>query len=298
MEGLRAVSSPKHSNGHWLNRYLVLDGLQLEPLERWLYEQVESPAYEPLYLGTPLEGCRGISPCLVQLQDNDPLWKRFLESGVEGKWGWGFASSAKFDELLKHLRWLLFVEHPLEGEKILRVASADVMRLLLSAEMSPQQSDLLGNMETAWFPMNKHGEVSWYEVANERTERSQREVSFQLQQAHLEALSHIAWERFAEELSTHLDTFFASGVFLRAHGGPRLAAERVIHLTKELGFTGRRAHYYMANILGAHGEQALDEHAMPDMAALLQRPDQRAPMERLKAAAEASSRLMNTEKQV
>lgn len=298
MEGLRAISSPVLSNDHCLNRYLVLDGLQLEPLERWLYEQVESPAYEPLYLGTPLEGCRGISPCLVQLQDNDPLWKRFLESGVDGKWGWRLASSAGFDELLQHLRWLLFVEHPLEGEKILRVASADVMRLLLSAEMSPQQSELLGDMDKVWLPVNKHGEVSWYEVSNERTERLQRKERFQLQQAHLEALSHIAWERFAEELANHLETFFTPSAFIHEHGAPHFAAERVIHLTKELGFPGRRAHYYMANILGAHGERALDEHAMPDTAVLLRQPDQRAPMERLKAAAEVSSRLMNTEKRV
>lgn len=298
MEGLRAISSPMHSNDHWLNRYLVLDGLQLEPLERWLYEQAESPAYEPLYLGTPLEGCRGVSPCLVQLQDNDSLWKRFLERGVDEKWGWGFASSAGFDELLQHLRWLLFVEHPSEGEKILRVASADVIRLLLSAEMSPQQSELLGSMETVWLPVNRHGEVSWYEVSNERKERSQREARFQLQQAHLEALSHIAWERFAKELANHLETFFTPGAFIHEHGGPLFAAERIIHLTRELGFTGRRAHYYVANILGEHGEQALDEHAMPDMAVLIRQSDQRAPMERLKAAAEAASRLMNTEKRV
>lgn len=298
MEGLRAIASPVHSNNHWLNRYLVLDGLQLEPLERWLYEQVVSPAYEPLYLGTPLEGCRGISPCLVQLQDDDPLWKRFLESGGDEKWGWGFASSAEFDGLLQHLRWLLFVEHPWEGEKILRVASADVMRRLLGAEPSPRQSELLGAMETVWLPVNKHGEVNWYEVSNERTERLPREAKFQLQQAHLDALSQIAWERFAEELANHLETFFTPGAFIHAHGAPHLAAERVIHLTRELGFTGRRAHFYMANILGAHGERVLDEHAMPDVAALLRQPDQRAPMERLKAAEEASFRLMNTEKRV
>lgn len=298
MDRVQNVTVPTQNNRYQGMRYLVLDGLQLEPLEKWLYEQVESPVYEPLYLGTPLEGCRGISPCLVQIQDSDPLWKRFLEKGAEQQWGWGFASSATFDELLRHLRWLLFVEHPWEGEKILRVASPDVMHCLLSAEQQPSQSELLGGMDRVWLPINEYGAVNWYQVTNVRREAIQREARFPLQQAHLDALSKIAWQRFAHELANHLDTFFTQGAFIQEHGTPHVAAERVIQLTRELGFAGRRAHFYMANILGAHGEQALDEQALPDIAVVLRQSGQRAPMERLKAAAEVSQRLMNTEKRV
>lgn len=112
---------------------------------------------------------------------------------------------------------------------------------------------------------------------------------------HLDALSQIAWRRFAQELAKHLETFFMGSPFIREQETSISAAERVICATRELGFAGRRAHYYMANILGAHGEKALDEDSMPDIAVELLQPDHRAPMERLKAAAEASQRRLNTE---
>lgn len=294
MKEVQAGSFPlQASNGR--NRYLVLDGLKLEPLERWLYEHTAIPVYEPLYLGTSLEGCRGISPCLVKLEDNDPLWEIFLNKGAEDQWGWAFVSTATFDELLQHLRWLLFVEHPQEGEKVLRVGSPEVMKCLFSAECLPSKSELLGVLDVVWLPINERGVVSWYQVDNERTELSKRKERFSLQQSHLDALSAIAWRRFAQELAKHLDTFFADSPLLREQGTSITAADKIISVTWELGFVGRRAHYYMANILGAHGEEALDKNAMPDIALNLLQPDHRAPMERLKAAAEASQQRLNME---
>ncbi|WP_404464087.1 DUF4123 domain-containing protein [Vreelandella aquamarina] len=295
MEGLQAASLPLKADSYGQNRYLVLDGLKLEPLERWLYEHAEAPVYEPIYLGTSLEGCRSISPCLVKLEDNDPLWDIFLNKGAENQWGWAFGSSATFDELLQHLRWLLFVEHPQEGEKVLRVGSPEVMKCLLSGESLPSKSELLGVLDVVWLPNHEHGEVGWYQITNERSERSQRKERFLLQQDHLDALSQIAWRRFAQELAKHLDTFFSNSLLLREQGTSINAAHKVISVTRELGFYGRRAHYYMANILGAHGEETLDENVMPDIAVELLQRDHRAPMERLKAAAEASQRRLNTE---
>lgn len=294
MEKVQAVSFPLQAS-YGQRRYVVLDGLKLEPLERWLYEQAEAPVYEPIYLGTSLEGCRGISPCLVKLEDNDPLWDLFLKKGAENQWGWAFVSSATFDELLQHLRWLLFMEHPQEGEKVLRVGSPEVMKCLFSAERQPAKSELLGVLDAIWLPTNERGVVSWYQVNNERTELSKRKERFSLQQIHLDALSHIAWRRFAQELAKHLDTFFSDSPLLLEQGTSINAAGKIISVTRELGFVGRRAHYYMANILGAHGDEALDKNAMPDIAVNLLQPDHRAPMERLKAAAEASQQRLNTE---
>lgn len=297
MEVRQAVSLPLQA-GNGRECYLVLDGLKLEPLEKWLYEHAETPVYEPIYLDTPLEGCRSISPCLVKLQDNDPLWKIFLQEGAESQWGWVFISSAPFDELLQHLRWLLFVEHPQEGEKVLRVGSPEVMKCLLNVECSPSTSELLGLFDAVWLPINEHGVVRWYQVNNEHSELAQRKERFPLQQMHLDALSPIAWQRFAQELAKHLDTFFADSPLLREQETSINAAKKIISITRELGFTGRRAHYYMANILGTYGEKALDEQSMPDIALELLRPDHRAPMERLKAAAEASQRRLNMEAQL
>ncbi|WP_249976816.1 DUF4123 domain-containing protein [Vreelandella olivaria] len=281
---------PPLSDAQGQNHYLLLDGVVLQPLERWLYEQIDAPIYEPLYLGTPLQECRSVSPCLVKLARNDPLWERFITHGAQQGWGWALSSPASFDDLLQHLRWLLFVEHPHEGTQILCFSQPAVMQGLLEAELHPGRSSLMGAMEQVWIPVNAHGNVTWYSITNERADHAQRHERFRLQQAHLEAFSSLSWQRFSRELSEHLDTFFSDGLLLREHSTSLAAADSVIQLTKSLGFTGRRAHFLIANILGVHGKRALDKQAMPDIATLLTQPDGCAPMERLLAASAAAEK--------
>lgn len=271
-----------------LSHYLLLDGVTLQPLERWLYEHIASPHYEPLYLGTPLHECRSLSPCLVQLAPDAPLWQTFITTGAKQGWGWAFSSSASFDDILQYLRWLLFVEHPYKGTQILCFSQPAVMHGLMEAEPYPERSLLMGAMQQVWIPVNAHGNVTWYSVAPKRPEHEPPHERFRLQQAHLEAFSRLDWQRFSRELSEHLATFFSDGQLLREHDTVNEAAENVIRLTKSLGFTGRRAHFHLANILGVHGQRALDKDAMPDIATPLTQPDGRTPMERLLAASAAA----------
>lgn len=276
--------------------YLLLDGIKLEPLERWLYERLDDPVYELIYLDTPLAECRRISPCLVSLHKGIPVWEAFMEHGVKDGWGWLMASAATQEDVVAHLRWLLLVEHPLEGEQILRVASPEVMRCLLDAEPQPAESALLGELDALWLPTQEDGEVTWWHLANSRHEPVPCDERFALQQAHLDSLGRIAWQRFAEELARHLQTFFVNGPLLRQYDTAITAAKQVIATTQKLNFAGRRAHYYLANILGAHGHDALDEQIMPAVAKLLTQPDGRPPMERLKIAAAEAQRLANRRK--
>ncbi|MFY0992932.1 DUF4123 domain-containing protein [Halomonas sp. C05BenzN] len=275
--------------------YLLLDGIKLEPLERWLYQHLDAPVYEPLYLRTPLEECRKISPCLVALERGSPIWEAFLDQGAVEGWGWLMASEASLEDVAEHLRWLLFVEHPLEGEKIVRLASAQVMQCLLEGEPEPSQSPLLGVIAALWLPIVEDGSLTWRHVTNASGTPIRHQERFHLQPAHLDSLSRIAWQHFAEELAQHLQTFFARGPLIRECGVASIAARRVIDTTRDLGFAGRRAHYYMANILGAHGQAALDEQRMPELARLLTRTDDRPPMERLKAAVTEAQRLSSRE---
>lgn len=276
--------------------YLLLDGIKLEPLERWLYERLDDPVYELIYLDTPLAECRRISPCLVSLDKGISIWEAFIENGVKDGWGWLMASAAPQEDVVAHLRWLLFVEHPLTGEQILRVASPEVMKCLLEAEPQPAASALLGELDALWLPTHEDGEVAWWYLANARQGPVPRDARFVLQQAHLDSLSRIAWQRFTEELAQHLETFFVNGPLLRQYDTAITAAKQVIATTQELNYSGRRAHYYMANILGAHGHDALDEQTMPAVAKLLTQPDGRPPMERLKIAAAEAQRLANRSK--
>ncbi|MBA2778002.1 DUF4123 domain-containing protein [Billgrantia kenyensis] len=296
MEALPVGTPPSRMALGERKHYLLLDGIKLEPLEQWLYQHLDAPLYEPIYLHTPLAECRQISPCLVALEPGSPVWEAFLERGILEGWGWLFTTEASLEEAAEHLRWLLFVEHPLEGERILRTASPEVMRCLFEAELQPHRSQLLGVMEELWLPTVENSVVTWWHVAQaHHDEPLTRTARFSLQQAHLDSLSRIAWQRFAQELAHHLDTYFATGPLIRECGTAAQAAKQVIDTTRELGFFGRRAHYYMANILGAHGHVALDEQRMPDLARPLSQADGRPPMERLKAVAAEARRLSSRE---
>ncbi|WP_445010950.1 DUF4123 domain-containing protein [Vreelandella stevensii] len=283
---------PAITNQPGLHHYLLLDGVKLQPLERWLYEQLESPHYEPLYLSTPLHECRRLSPCLVQLTHHDALWQTFMTEGASQGWGWAFSSSAPFDDILQHLRWLLFVEHPHNATQILCFSQPAVMHGLLEAEPDSTRSALLGPMQQVWIPVSVQDSVTWYAVDNARPEEVSHHERFRLQHAHLEAFKRLAWQRFSRELGAHLATFFSDGSLLREHGTAIAAAEHVIHVTQSLGFTGRRAHFHLANILGAHGDCALDAQVRPSIAAPLLQPDGRPPMERLLAASAAAEQAM------
>lgn len=295
--GALSVGTPPASEAFAERQYyLLLDGLVLEPLERWLYERLANPTYEPIYLDTPLAECRRISPCLVRLEPDSPLWGDFVERGACEQWGWLLASEASWEEIAAHLRWLLFMEHPLEGEKVVRLASPEVMRCLLDAEPQPNQSSLLGVLDDLWLPgRDEECAVTWWHLTNAREGVPRSGKPFALQQPHLDSLSRIAWRRFAGELAQHLQRFFANGPLLRDCETTLEAAQQVIDTTRSLGFAGRRAHFYMANILGAHGDAALDDASMPEIANTLTCRDGRAPMERLKAAADAAQRLSSRE---
>lgn len=300
METLRIGAPPTGTSLGDGRHYLLLDGIALEPLERWLYEHLDAPLHEPLYLHTPLAECRNISPCLVALEGDSPLWDSFLKRGAAEGWGWLMASDFSLLEVAEHLRWLLFVEHPEQGEKILRVASPRVMQCLLEAEPEPSQSPLLGVIEALWLPTAEDGNVTWRHLTRDRGNShpgapTPPRERFSLQPAHLESLSRISWQRFAGELAQHLETFFADGPLLRECATATAAARRVIDATRDLGFAGRRAHYHMANILGAHGQAALDAQRMPELARLLTQTDDRPPMERLKAALAEAQRLASRE---
>lgn len=295
MNRLPLSRSPSRTTLSGSQCFLLLDGIVLEPLERWLYEAQPSPDYEPLYLDTPLARCRKLSPCLVAVSIGDPTYTRFLEEAAITEAGWLLTSKAPLATLADHLRGLLFVDHPWHGEQILRLASPKVMRYLFEAEEQPSQSVLLGPIETLWLPEAEGGELRWSRIINERGTSTVCAERFILGERHCQSLSRIAWQRFRHELAMHLTTHFHTGPLLAKAGGAQGGADRVIEATRELGFSGRRAHFYMANILGQHGVEALDKTVMPELASLLSQPNAQPAMQRLKSAVALAHTLSNQE---
>ncbi|QFT84216.1 hypothetical protein FIU88_04410 [Halomonas sp. THAF12] len=277
--------------------FVLLDGVAMEPVERWLYETHPTPVYEPLYLDTPLAECRTLSPCLVELEAGSPVFERFIEEEAENEAGWLMTAGEALEVVADHLRRLLIVEHPWQGEQTLRVASPEVMRYLLEAEAAPEASSLLGPIERLWLPEMQGTDLNWHHLESDsERHRDESPGRFQLTEAHCASLSRIAWRRFRGELAEHLQAHFAKGPWLPTFDGAGQAASEVIELTAALGFHGRRAHFYLANILGAHGRSALQEETMPELSRCLKVADGRPPMERLKSAVDLAQARLNKER--
>ncbi|WP_394425053.1 DUF4123 domain-containing protein [Vreelandella stevensii] len=269
--------------------YVLLDALTRPNLERWLYETLEAPDYELLYLKTSLKECREASPCLVALQGAPALWDAFVKNGGQQQWGWLIYSRVSRQALLDRLRWLLMVHHPVHGQQVLRLASPAVMHSLLNVEGGESYTHLLGSViERAWLPVHNAVSTTWWQLdgsdAWQATVLSSVAPPLVLQEAHLAALAQVNWQRFQATLARHLHRYFPSGPLIRHCGNAMEAAEQVIATTSRLGFQGQRAHFYMANILGAYGDAALDVDRNPSLTRLLLQPNHQAPMERLKAA--------------
>ena len=111
--------------------YLLLDGVSVETLPKRLYEWAESPDFDVLYLETPWAELSDVSPCLISLSGpHDTALAAFVQNSHE-EWGYLLFSQASREALLKHLRWLVCVSHPLGEKMLLRLADPAVMHALL-----------------------------------------------------------------------------------------------------------------------------------------------------------------------
>ncbi|MEA9997364.1 DUF4123 domain-containing protein [Pseudomonas sp. 10B1] len=106
---------------------LLLDAVQVEDLLKRLYQWVDSPCVNVLYLGTRFGALKDVSPCLVQIKgEYDPILAQFLEN-LDRHWGYLLISEGPWVQLVAHLRWLISIEHPSGQEMLLRIASTDVV---------------------------------------------------------------------------------------------------------------------------------------------------------------------------
>ncbi|WP_447956305.1 DUF4123 domain-containing protein [Vreelandella sp. EE7] len=296
--GLPAYSEVIKRSGY----YLLLDALAHPALESWLYEVLELPDYDVLYLKTPLKECRQASPCLVPIEHASAIWDAYVQYGGQQQWGWLLYSNAPRQALLAQLRWLLIVEHPVHGAQVLRLASPTVLHHLFSIEENDTCAEIFGTaIERAWIPVNQHGSITWWKAHNnKRLENKPPDfsTSFKLQESHLSALSKVNWQRFQDRLEEHLRHYFSSSPLIEDNASESAAAQKVIEITARLGFVGQRAHFYMANILGAYGEAALDMHKHPALAGLLLYSNDQTPMKRLKDAASLAQQALEKDETV
>lgn len=262
--------------------YLLLDGISVETLPKRLYEWTESPDFDVLYLETPWAELSDVSPCLVRLTGrHDTALAAFVQNSHE-EWGYLLFSHASRDVLLKHLRWLVCVCHPMGEKMLLRLADPAVMRALLNQATQANDAILFGpidaivtvdRIESAWYQHQRPDSL----VAR------QQDRPYQLSDKQLDSLGDVAFRNILISLNAHMREYFPS------YHTTQSPTQRWQHLRAlaegayGLGFNSEYDITLYANIFGLLGVDSLDKH--PDIAKLVNQPSSLTPSQRIEQAA-------------
>lgn len=258
--------------------YLLLDGVSLPDLQHKLYQWSENPEFEPLYLGTEWHELSDLSPCLVRLSGlQDPVLQHFIES-AQHEWGYLIFADAGFDEILRHLRWLIYVQPPQGDAMLLRLADPAVAHQLLATGSSHlfgpiEQICAADCIEGCWWQHRRVGEP----------QQQAEQKPYRLSDAELEALGEVSFRQVAMRLDSHMREFFPH--YQQAlHGRERLTHLRVLaERAYRQGMGSEREIILYANVFGFLGEQQLENH--PDIASLLNDKSPQTPAQRIEQAA-------------
>ncbi|SFP65430.1 protein of unknown function [Ectopseudomonas composti] len=263
--------------------YLLLDGVSVENLPKRLYEWAESPDFDVLYLETPWAELSDVSPCLIRLGGQyDPALAAFMQSS-HAEWGYLLFSHASRDALLKHLRWLLCVSHPLGEKMLLRLADPAVMHALLNQTTQDNDATLSGpleqivaadRIENVWHRHQRPGS----------TVITQQDRPYQLSDNQLDILGEVAFRNILISLDAHMRDYFP-------HYQTTLSpTQRWQHLRTlaeraySLGFSSEYEITLYANLFGLLGDDALDRN--PDIATLVNQSSPLTPTQRIEQAAD------------
>lgn len=260
------------------NSYLLLDGVSVEALHQKLYQWSVTPVFEPLYIGTDWQGLVDLSPCLIALENrHDPILQTFLDNASQ-EWGYLLFTHAKFDETLRHLRWLLQVKGQEGQTALLRLADPAVAHHLLAIN----NPELYGPIEQLCIPDALEEAWHIHQCPGMPTGQDQSQP-YRLSDEELDALSEVSFRQTIMTVDRHLKAFFPTYQ-------PSLRGHERIHHIRELaeqayrsGMCSEREILLFANVFGFLGDQPLENH--PDIAHLINENSSISPGQRVEHAA-------------
>lgn len=267
------------SNLPWaINSYLLLDGVSVENLSQKIYQWSETPAFEPLYLGTEWSELVDLSPFLIVVDGpNDSVMQAFLANAGQ-EWGYLLFTTAKFDEVVRHLRWLLKVETVEHQTAILRLADPAVTQSLFAIG-NPR---FFGPIEHACTPDGV--EEVWHQHQGPSIKPEQdHALPYRLSAMEINALEDVSFRQTVLALDEHMREFFPGyRPDLRERERYRYLQDLADQAYRR-NLCSEREILLFANIFGFLGEQALEHYS--DIAQLLGAPSPLPMSERVEQAA-------------
>lgn len=132
-------SDPTHLPWSTRNAFLLFNAVNVPQLAKTLYQCQRTVDAHPVFLMTRFKDLIDKSPYLVAItDDHDPVYQLFVEHARQ-EWGLLLFSEGTTDELLQHLRWLLFVDEPGRKPTYLNISDPTVANALFG--LHPRHTD-------------------------------------------------------------------------------------------------------------------------------------------------------------
>ncbi|MGY3962015.1 DUF4123 domain-containing protein [Aeromonas popoffii] len=257
------------ANGERL--YLLLDGGQLSELERQLFEVIDSPVYQPLYLYSPWDSLREVSPCLVEA--SEPLLRWFQQ--LPANTGWLLASYLTLLPLADQLRQLIEVESPYGSRILLKLAAPETMACLM-VDADPW---FWQGIAQVWLPTR----AGWHHRQVKETLAEPMGDSCRLTEPQWARLGEVSWQNQLDATYRHMQAWFPAR--LSAQSDPQAWIARWAKQAYQLGFQTERDLLLFFNVLGFVGDGWWEGDDYPTLTKYLTSPSAQTPSQRVELAA-------------
>ncbi len=263
------------------NVYLLLNAANVPDLKRKIFEWEVSQACTMLFLQTRFSELLERSPALIQIQGpHEPMLARFLAHARE-EWGLLLFSPADRKTLVRHLRWLMFVEKPTGQTCYLNLSDASVANALFSLHPAHIDNRIFGpidqvyaadKMTEQWRSHTRIGEAAPVDV----------NAVYRLNTEQVEALGDAVFRLTVTHLDQHLRRFFPDYL---ADAPLRIRYQQVHALASsayEKGFKSEVDTFHYANVMCFLATEPHDAH--PDIRELLLDTSELTPSQRIEKA--------------
>ncbi|ALP39789.1 DUF4123 domain-containing protein [Aeromonas schubertii] len=259
--------------------YLLLDGAQLPELERQLFEVVDSPAYQPLYLYSPWDSLREVSPCLVEASVELLEWFQTLPANGGGL----LSSSLRLLPLAERLRALIEVESPYGSRILLKLAQPDGMYRLLQDD----EPWLWEGIRQVWTGARQqllpNAPVQWWHKRVAPTLGPRQGERLRLSDPQWARLGEVTWLSTLDIIWRHMEKWFPERLAEQVDAGAWVS-----HWANKgypLGFHSERDLLFFFNVLGYLGDTWWDTGEYPEVQTLLRTLSSQTPSQRVEQAA-------------
>ncbi|KXF82452.1 hypothetical protein ATN88_10100 [Enterovibrio coralii] len=259
--------------------YLILDATQIQKVETFLYQVEGNPQYEPVYLNSPWNELKEVSPCVVVATRNIIDWFR---KNANANQGYFFSSFANLEEVAETMRRVIQVKTPYGSSVFYKMAHAEAAWVLFDDECSV----LWHNIEQVWLPTRD----GWKSKNKPNTLFSLAPQPITFTEKQWALLGQISWRNSLEKIEKHITKWFNDSLPQADNHWVREQASRAY----QKGFSSERDLLQYFTVLGFLGENALTEDAYPDLYQLINVPSAQTPSQRIERAALLAERYINS----